>query len=112
MTRPGCLSGEGAGLAALTAEMAGLRTSLVAELEHPNRRGVRRPAARPSGDARGCALGSFSRGRGAVPASSPWTSCPRRGVAAGFPQTSSGAGDGGGFFSGSDMSHLGGTPGV
>lgn len=91
MTRPGCLSGgRGAGLAALTAEMAGLRTGLVAELEHPSRRGGRRPAARPLVDARGCALGSCSRGRDAVPASSPWTSCPRRGVAAGFPQTSSG----------------------
>ena len=29
-------------------------------------------------------------------------------MAAGFPQTSSGVGGGGGFFSGSDMSHLGG----
>lgn len=92
MTRPGCLSGEGAGLAALTAEMAGLRTSLVAELDHPNRRGGRRPVASPSGDERGFALGSCSRGRGAVSASSPWTSCPRRGVAAGFPQTSLGRG--------------------
>ena len=60
MTRPGCLAGEGAGLAALTAEacaaeMADLCTDLVAEWKHLSLRGA---GACLPGDERGCALGT------------------------------------------------------
>lgn len=109
MTRPGCLSGEGQGWRLSPAEAVCGQKWLVCAQASWLGGGT---ALRPRGAGaclRGVARGRAPRqlflgGRGAVPASSPWTSCPQRPWLLAFlgPAVL-------GASSGSDMSHLVGT---